>query len=1691
MSLQLKPLTIDSTDKNLDSKQKKFQSSISRALERFDTVTEWADYIASLGGLLKALQSWKPQFQNVKYYVPTPYQVSRRLTSSLSPNLPAGVHQKTLEVYTYIFENIGIDMLATESNIWIPGILPLMSFASMSVKSYLIDLYDTYLVQLPAPTLRMLAKPLIASLLPGIDDESSEFLPLTLKLIETLKENMADDSLFWQTCFLVITTNRDRRLGGLVWLMKKFPSVNAVPHLIKNKKNEEDSPSHNGSGNTSIDRAIEKKKLKEQILQTLLPAAKDLVTPEPGLLIRCFYRCLDYDNDILIKRNILDLLLQRMHLNSPVLTDLISNEDRKLLIFKCCTTTLNKDMSLNRRIWNWLLGSTSTSPGNDSSSSMDGELQSTQKTNTNEYFIKYGLEPLLASLKDHIDTKEDLIISFRICITFLDKWEIGSLIVPEMFILLLLAAQKFADDENVIRTAASFFDAVETNIIWGKIFQFTKEEKNFEFLKFVLSNFNIANDEEIIIRHLPLMMLSLLSFVNVKTILSDLQIKQVFEILNQLLEFTPERAFLPVTHSSIEFSESSTSKETISKIEQFYGDVLKPDQSDSDGSVTDLDLPFSAEDITYLCVRNLYSILLNSLKTNEHINEIAEFFVKLFEVIPEQTEESDNNKLQTQNEELTRTLPEVIMSISPNDDTNQILGIVSLYSKYLGNRINTLESIKLLNQIIHSLWGYMIISFKQQIAIKCLKSFERTIPRKYVASALASAFVQETDFTKKLNVVDLLWDQLDAHNELLDKPLELILDELFDRQNPNYLSVSKWVVSLLNTGSSNQLYQMLTSEILKFNFINKESLDEFDDLEMFTYRIRILTAVLNIRDCSIVENFGTEMTSISSIEAWKNDDISTYKNLMVVISLRFLKLQNNTDTKSIRSILILLDLLLDGTESNFKEIVVLSLQMSSIYISVGGTDSELIAVSLLDIVSKVLQLSHDNGIKLDIFDDNSTHLKYIDFLVTSLSSMNTPLIISSYVKILTESMVYFGESIFHVLLPLTASIIQCLARLFTVEKEKGGYYKPIALLFEGLENLLGIAHGYLYSEDKNGLSSGGANQKSDFLQSVVSNVFYTENAEDTVKSQGERNVVLQSFKQITVCCTEVWFWAHDLSIDKELSKKYHSSYKFKFKTKKLLEKMFFLEPLETLENLIALKEKDVITLIHVLDGNKPSLTIPYLLYSVILRYDIHTTIKFSFNAGKYSTFRVTKTEPTLLNKLDSDTIMDFIIRYTISLENSAIEEFYDDFIIFFKEVSTNYTLFKKIYLEIISFVGTVATKLSLSQVSDQKRYRKELSDLFMRYIPNVLVDTTPSDKELEKRIFTAMSSLVTNTESVVNDSIGGDKFNTVISTIVSQYLSPKFKSKDTLADENVLSLALKVTEVGSKVKNWKLLMGETFVDDKKFLSFGESNTWRDIIYQWSMYPENKTKLLSELLLVTGSKKTGMTPSLIPFNSWSNSETNTRNQNLKRISYLLLISPKDTYLVDFQSLFSCVYQYLVSDENQLKSSSWVLLRSLFLTFNTPHFNEYWSKIAYCLQVNLQRFYECLQIQKDIDPNEILQICKTLDLLLLLGFEGFSATNEWIFIIDTINCIHRSAPFVALVDEIAEFKDFENSRTEDLELSTSGPLRIPLLMKIHKIHHYTQLRNFFHQLSYEHYENIYAMKDINVESCKEDIFCDIFD
>lgn len=104
-----------------DPRFRKYNQLIEKNLNSFDAVNEWADIISFLGRLLKvtkkktvlkwkinmyALQSFQayPQFP----VIPRKYTVSKRLAQCLNPGFPAGVHQKTLDVYAYILETIGV-----------------------------------------------------------------------------------------------------------------------------------------------------------------------------------------------------------------------------------------------------------------------------------------------------------------------------------------------------------------------------------------------------------------------------------------------------------------------------------------------------------------------------------------------------------------------------------------------------------------------------------------------------------------------------------------------------------------------------------------------------------------------------------------------------------------------------------------------------------------------------------------------------------------------------------------------------------------------------------------------------------------------------------------------------------------------------------------------------------------------------------------------------------------------------------------------------------------------------------------------------------------------------------------------------------------------------------------------------------------------------------------------------------------------------------------------------------------------------------------------------------------------------------------------------------------------------------------------------------------------------------------------
>lgn len=562
--------------------------------------------------------------------IPSKSVVARRLAQCLNPTLPSGVHQKALEVYNYVFSLIGRDKLSRDLPLYLPGLSSTLSFASLTVRSPFLALLESHLLQLDPRALRPALKAIILALLPGLEEDTSEDFERTFNVLEGFKLavrqgsdddsariNSSGDEYFWQCFFLASITSNSRRLGALAYLIRNFPKLGAPL-----RRGSLDS-THNGSYNHEADTVLDQ-------------MAVIVTSPEPGLLLRCFAAGLS-DDQLLIQRGFLDLLVTHLPLHAKVLQNRVKGEDLELLLAAASGVVARRDMSLNRRLWSWLLGPEPAS-GIDSPSSPAGDPMSSMNPSRTRYFEQYGLTPLVRAIlkminRDH-STPVERAKPFRICLSLMDRWEIGGLVVPEIFLPVIKSVQRYQrqstngnDFTEVLRSASVFFDGVESGLIWGEmtgliaggfeVGNLAEALDKLSLVRFIIANFNVR-EEEMLLVHAPtaaLMVLAMMENLRKKDEggstpkpgnlgeVSDLAIS----IAMDLIELIPERALLP----GPSLDQDSSKGHQWQRWDQENGGLLEKihkfyvyDQGNLDSSPP----PFSTREVCDLLVRKAGSI---------------------------------------------------------------------------------------------------------------------------------------------------------------------------------------------------------------------------------------------------------------------------------------------------------------------------------------------------------------------------------------------------------------------------------------------------------------------------------------------------------------------------------------------------------------------------------------------------------------------------------------------------------------------------------------------------------------------------------------------------------------------------------------------------------------------------------------------------------------------------------------------------------------------------------------------------------------------------------------------------------------------------------------------------------------------------------------------------------------------------
>lgn len=453
------------------------------------------------------------------------------------------------------------------------------------------DLFGEYLIPL-GPLLLPSLKSLILALLPGLEEEGNEFFDKVFSLLNSLKENVGSEE-FFKSVWLCLLLNPQFRISALNYLLRIAESKECF--VINDVK-----------------------MISKAISATLS------------------------DSHILVIRGMLELLVTRF----PIKAELFQTEDLIFISQFVLEVLLKRDMSLNRRVHAWFLGST------------DGQ--------TNDSLDEFSKEIIVKALKEMLYnfTSNLAVISkpYRILVSLMDKEEIGNPVLGNIFMDTLLSihkkySQAIVDSERqeILQTGNIFFEVVELSLVWKELkdyiqVNFTQEsleDNSCSLFKFSLEKLKICDEESMKI-HMPILFfswcnqLSKFDFSNQQSVYKA---SEGVSVCMDLFRLIPQTALSMGSLNTIYFLTNPSSVSINEPIEKFYKRSVDENNLDLElfsqfsGSI----LQHSLLDLSMLMKSFIEN---NILKFKPTPSSVCELFTKITNLISTiTTYKSESNEL--------------------------------------------------------------------------------------------------------------------------------------------------------------------------------------------------------------------------------------------------------------------------------------------------------------------------------------------------------------------------------------------------------------------------------------------------------------------------------------------------------------------------------------------------------------------------------------------------------------------------------------------------------------------------------------------------------------------------------------------------------------------------------------------------------------------------------------------------------------------------------------------------------------------------------------------------------------------------------------------------------------------------------------------------------------------------------------
>ena len=1373
----------DSLKKN--KAYRRYAAAVERALGLFDTaLQEWADYISFLGRLQKALQS-QPEGISV---IPEKEVVAKRLAQCLNPTLPSGVHQKTFEVYALVFALQGQERLSHDLWLYLPGISSTLTFASLSVRPLFLSLIEDHVLHLPAKALRPSLKALILSLLPGLEEESSEDFDRVLHILKQLKTQFSASNstgVFWQSLFLSSITCPARRLGVIAYLSRYLPRLGPNPKL----------QAHASDGAPAVE--------SEDMIA--------VIDPEPGLLVRCFATGL-LDKQILVQRSFLDLLVTHIPLNSPFYQSGLAPHDTQILVGAALTVVLRRDMSLNRRLWSWFLGGGKggavnghdipTSP--EETTKQIGDMPGKIGTQGGyEYFTKYGLDLVVASLMQMIgrqaSSPSERAQPLRIALSLMDLWDIGGPAIAAIFTPLLRSVYTYVDKapskeaiDEVARSANVFFDGVESNLIWSEILHLADHANtqagqaeqtvmdDLHLAKFILTKFNVQ-EEEMLELHIPMVMLALICTLKEKAMPPLDQPNVPVAVRDQLLDIVDLLAVLLPDRLPEKYMEKPRVQPKPGTIETL--EVIRKFYQRTRSSLNLPDAPFSPVQLESLILQHIVSIIVSSLRLQQ--DHLMERFAHTLVVLTRKVRRLDTiieglittfcdtlktsptESLQSWKEGSTIPKSPPNPSLSTRDGTDSMLPqnvVLSISSILLAvcaiqtDDVSSRDLVAITSSLVENLWKFLIPPTRQYHieAVQHIWNLHALCEQYHtVESTISSLMIKEhlevEQFAAFWNYSLVLGFLNDEHSSsMVGGPLMLVIDNLMGPTQDSYYSSKEWLQSLPSLQHVLRIaFQPLlqsTRALIADNYDSNFTAEACASFER-AQRVVHLQSDEQLRQFAMEESswaleFLTEFVPSFTLKP-------TIQALVSQICLQFLSKRPSSLSANITQCAIsMLQVLLQGSFG--KSLIDDELERTLIgkleeVLSAGdGT----LQKDLINILRTIVQWKlrfrlpqrisgrpgtpHSGTKSKEKNDTNQWSsdaghgtvgeqqlssnpvAEFVTCLKKGILSAQARPVIDRWILLFCDALPLF-ESLFQILIGFT----ECLCKEIALSFDKLRSFhssssvhisedldKSIISLLKGLEFLLTEAHQRLKTDEAQSATAKSPDLPQGFFGTMVSGGTSSEVNQLRNAAANNHLTVILCFQDSVRELTNIWGWEtfQDPLVERTASFQ-HTAAKLRGRSRRILENLVGVEPLECLETLVELWVRDiksdsdmtalpVLELVQTLNALRPRITMPALFNSIYSR--THASV---LDKDQRS---------TLSTNLSESELVAFLVHYTSSLEDDLLEEIWVDCTTFLRDVLGNPMPHRHVLSRLLNFIAVIGQKMENTNFGEEWKMKREL-----------------------------------------------------------------------------------------------------------------------------------------------------------------------------------------------------------------------------------------------------------------------------------------------------------------------------------------------------------------------------------------------